>query len=572
MRLRAKAFSQARSWSPALGDILPLAIAVIAIVALLLLVAYPLAMVLVQAIFPRYPSLDSGPVAKEFVAGLSSPYLRTGLANSIQLGIGTALVAIVLATPAAILIDRSDVPMRGLFDFLLLLPFVTPPFLLAESWILVLQRHGYVQQLTGLDASGAQSFLYSFWGIVFILALHLFPLVYFAQRAGLTLVSSGVIEAAKTSGAGWWRTGSRILLPLILPATLAGALLVFAAAMAEYGAPAALAIQAHFFATSVNIGNLTSQYPTNRPLAASLSVVLMMATFLAVVLARKAISGGRYSGRSLTTTPVALGRARWPAFALLVLLVLFSAGIPWGAVAVTSVLRTLSGGLSRSNVSPVRVLTLLTQPGAVNAIRTSLELSAAAATAVAVLGTVVGYLVTRPTLRGRWLVDGIATLPIATPGIVIAVAVIVVWNQPFMPGAIYESQWVLAIAYTIVFLPFGVRYASSAFQAMPPGLDEAGRTSGAGIVRRMYRLILPLVIPAVLSAWALAFAIGMRELENSLIVRPPGTVTISYFMWQSFTQGNPLSGMAMAVLTLLVTSIALLVVRSLVGRASALTV
>jgi iron(III) transport system permease protein len=170
------------------------------------------------------------------------------------------------------------------------------------------------------------------------------------------------------------------------------------------------------------------------------------------------------------------------------------------------------------------------------------------------------------------MLDGIATLPIATPGIVIAVAVIVVWNQPFMPGAIYESQWVLAIAYTIVFLPFGVRYASAAFQAMPPGLDEAGRTSGAGIIRRMYRLILPLVIPAVLSAWALAFAIGMRELENSLIVRPPGTVTISYFMWQSFTQGNPLSGMAMAVLTLCVTSVALVAVRGLVGKASALTV
>lgn len=549
-----------------MGAIVPAGLAVVTVVLLLLLVAYPLAMVFVQAVYPRFPLLAGGPVLRSFESVVNSPYLRDGLAHSVELGVGSALVAVVLSTPVAFLIGRTDVPLRGPLDFLLLLPFTTPPFLSAEVWILILEQHGYLQQLTGIDASGVQAFLYSPYGIIGVLALHLFPLVYFAQRAGLSLLPASVIEAARTSGAGRRRTMTRIVLPLMLPATLAGALLVFGASMAEYGAPATLAIQARFFSTSVYIGNLTSQFPTNRTVAAALSVVLMAATLVALLGSRALAGRGRYSGRAVSTARTALGRWRMPALLVVLLVALVSGIIPWAAVLATSVLHTVSGGLVWSNVAPARLLTLLTQPAAEQALATSVELAAAAATAVAVLGTAAGYLIARPNLRGRWLLDVLSLLPFATPGIVIAVAVIVVWNQPFMPGAIYESQWVLAIAYTIVFLPFGVRYTSSALQSLPRGLEEAGRTSGAGSLRCFWRLTLPLLLPSVIAAWALAFAIGMRELENSLIVRPPGTTTVSVFMWQAFTQGNELSGMAMAVLTLAVTGVALLAIRALAGR------
>jgi len=559
--LRAPAWRRA-----AATDLIPRLLAVGTVLSLLLLVVYPLAMVFIEAIYPRFPLLAGGATVRLFQTALGATFLRQGLLSSVELGLGAAIVSVVLASPMAFLVERTDLPQRKLLDFLLLLPFTTPPFLSAEVWILILERRGYLQQLTGLDASGAQGLLFSYNGIVLVLALHLFPLVYFAQRAGLALIPSSVIDAARACGAGPFKTAFRIMLPLMLPSTLAGALLVFAAGMSEYGAPATLAIQAHFFATSVNIGNLTSQYPTNRPLAAALSVILMISTFAAVMIARGVVGRGRYTGRSLTSIPLALGRWRWAGLVLSGSIALVSGVIPWTAVAVTSVLRTLSGGLVWSNISPQRLFALLSQPQALDALRTSVELAAVAATAVAMLGATLGYLITRPGLRGRWLLDGIATLPLATPGIVIAVAVIVVWNQPFMPGAIYESQWVLAIAYTVVFLPFGVRYATSALQALPPGLDEAGRMSGAGPLRRIVKLILPLMAPAIISAWALSFAIGMRELESSLIVRPPGTTTLSVFMWQAFTQGNPLSGMGMAVLTLAVTCIALVTVRTLAGR------
>ena len=566
MTLRTKDHPPARLlWSTVSGW-LPPAVAIVAVAIMLLLVAYPLLMVVAQAVYPRLPDLTVGPALRVFDTVGRSPYLRNGLAHSLQLGVGAALVAMVISSPVAFLIERTDLRSRPLLDFLMLLPFTTPPFLSAEVWILILERHGYLQQLTHIDATGAQSFLYSYFGIVAVLALHLFPLVYFAQRSGLALLPGSVIDAARTSGAGWWRTGTRVVLPLMLPATLAGALLVFASSMAEYGAPATLAIQAHFLATSVNIGNLTSQYPTNRPVAAALSIVLLVCTLSALLLSRWLTGRGRYTSRSLTRSSLTLGRWQAPSLALVWAVALFSGIIPWSAVLTTSLMRTLSGGLSWSNLEPSRLLLLLARPEAAEALRTSVELAAVAATAVAVLGGVIGYLIARPGLHGRWLLDGIALLPVATPGVVIAVAVIVVWNQPFMPGAIYESQWVLAIAYTVVFLPFGVRYTSAALQSIPAGVEEAGRMSGAGSFRRLSHLVLPMLYPSLVSAWVLAFAIGMRELENSLIVRPANTTTVSVFIWQSFTQANPLDGMAMAVVTLAVTCVALLSVRALVGQ------
>jgi iron(III) transport system permease protein len=568
MRLRASVRSGARPL--AVLDLLPSAVAVIAVLLLCLLVVYPLVMVVAQALYPRLPDLASGPGLDSFTIALKSPQLRDGLGRSVLLGTAVAALAVLLSSPVAFLIERTDLRGRSLLNFLMLLPFMTPGFLSTEVWILILQQRGYLQQLTGVDATAAQGFLYSFFGLAAIMALHLFPLVYFAQRAGLALLPSSVIDAARSSGAGWPRTLTRIIVPLMLPATFAGSLLVFAAGMAEYGAPASLAIQAHFFVTTVNIGNLTAQHPVNRPVAAALSVILLACTLLALLISRRLTGRADYSGRATAQVPLQLGRWQGPALVVCWVVALLAGIVPWTAIAVTSMLHTLSGGLAWSNVDPVRLLTLLGRPDAVKALQTSLQLAGASATAVALLGAIIGYLIARPGLRGRWLLDGIALLPVASPGIVIAVAMIAVWNQPFMPGGIYESQWLLAIAYTTLFLPYGVRYASAAFQAIPAGIDEAGRVSGAGLARRLHRLVLPLVLPSVVSAWVLAFAIAMRELENSLIVRPPNVSTVSSFMWQNFVQANPLAGMAMAVITLAVTCCALIAVRLLAGRFSPL--
>jgi iron(III) transport system permease protein len=555
-----------RAIAATLADFIPYALAVVAVLLLMLLVAYPLLMVAMQALYPRLPDLSVGPVLRSFETITTSPYLRDGIAHSLALGTGVALVAVVLASPVAFLTERTNLRGRTLLDFLMLLPFTTPGFLSTEIWILILQRRGYLQQLTGIDATGAQSFLYSYFGIVAVMALHLFPLVYFAQRAGLALLPANIVDAARASGAGWWRTARRVIIPLMLPSTFAGALLVFAASVAEYGAPATLAIQAHFFTTSVNIGNLTSQHPTNRPAAAALSLTLLACTLLTLLISRRFTTRTRNAARPAVQVPLTLGRLQAPALMLVGAIALFSSLIPWSAILATALLRTMSGGLAWSNIDAGRLLTLLGRPDAAKALLTSIELAAASATAVALIGGVLGYLVAKPGLRGRWLLDGIALLPVATPGVVIAVAMIAVWNQPFMPGAIYESQWVLAIAYTTLFLPYGVRYASAALQSIPAGIDEAGRMAGAGLLRRLRRLVIPLLLPSLSSAWVLVFAIGMRELENSLIVRPPNVTTVSVFIWSNFVQANPLNGMAMAVVTLIVSIVALLTVRALAGR------
>lgn len=552
----------------AIGEPGVTAFALITSAALLLLVAYPLALVFAQAVFPQFPLATSGASLDAFQRIWASNYHLGVIVHSAQVGVGVAIVSVVLAVPAAFLVRRTDMPARGVLDLLMLVPFTSSPFLTAEAWIVLLQRRGYVEQLTGLEASRSEALLYSYPGIVLVMALHLFPLVYFSVAGAVAMIPTSILDAARTSGAGWRRTGLRIVLPSLLPSILGGALLVFAAAIAEYGTPAILGVQARFIVTAVDIANLTSQHPVDRPLAAALSVVLLAMTMAALVAARALVAAtshqGARSGSSVTRIPI--GYARWGGFVYVALLAIVAGILPWAAVIATSMLRTVSGGLEWGNLDVQRLLALPMQPAAQQALLTSVELAAVASTTVAILGTAIAYLLTRTRVSGRGALDVISMLPSAAPGVVIAVAVIIVWNQPFMPKGIYGSQWVLAIAYAIVFLPYGVRYAVAAMHAVPATLDDAGRTSGAGEVRRFRRLLLPLILPSIVSAWVLAFAIGMRELENSLIVRPPGTTTVATYMWQNFAQGSVIDGMGMAVVSFAVTCAALVAIRLALGR------
>jgi len=227
---------------------------------------------------------------------------------------------------------------------------------------------------------------------------------------------------------------------------------------------------------------------------------------------------------------------------------------------------TLSGGLTPENLSLRHFEALFAnRGGALQALSTSLGLAIGAALLTGVLGALVGYLVVRARLRGRGLLDLLSLLPNTMPGIVVAVGLILAWNQAWWPIQIYNTGAMLLLAYACLLLPYPVRYASAAFRQMGESLEAAARVCGAGFFTAFRRILLPALAPSLIVSMLLVFAIASRELVASLMVAPAGMRTVSTFVFGQFEQGSPGVGMAMSAVAIFTTT-ALLVALTVFSR------
>lgn len=518
---------------------------------LLALVGLPLAFVLLQAIFPGLTrgSLDA-PFARLFEV-LASPHLLHLTRNTVLLGVSVTLGCFLLALPLGVLRALFHVPFARGFDMLLIVPFLIPPYIAALAWIMTLQPRGYAQRMLGFDLGG---FLFSFAGIVFVMVLNLFPVVYFALSRTLEVVGGRFGEVGRVFGATPLRCFLRITVPLATPAIAASLLLVFALSIEEFGTPAILGSRTGFFVLVNGIHQGFADWPIDITRSAILSLVLVALALCAHRIQHLIATRRSYvaiAGKPVEFERRALGRWRIPAAALFAAVVLLAVVVPIAAVTITASTRTVSGGLALANFSTVHFARVLAgSHGAMRALANSLTLALLTALATGVLGALVAYLVVRSAVRGRGLLDALSLLPNAVPGIVVAVGLILAWNQPFWPVRIYNTPAILLLAYACLLLPYPVRYAVASLRQIGDSLDAAARVAGAGFARTFLRVLLPLMMPALLAAMLLVFAIATRELVASIMLAPAGFSTVSTFVFNQFEQGSPGMGMAMSVIAI----------------------
>lgn len=540
---------------------------VIAGAGLLLVVVVPFLFILLQAVFPH---LGRGSLAAPFsaIAGaLGNPALVGMTANTLLLGALVVGLSALIAVPLAVLRALFKVPFALVWDVMFLLPFMIPPYIATLGWIMTLQPRGYSAQLLGFDLSG---FLFSLPGIVFIMTLNTFPVVYFAVSRTVATVGSRYADVGRIFGAtpavAFWR----ITLPLSTPGLAASLLLVFAMAIEEYGTPAALGQRAGFDVLVTAIDLRVSDWPIDLPGAAILSLVLVCLSFAAFMLQRWILTRRSYqttTGKPQESAKRDLGRWRWPVVALFSAVALVAAVLPLMSILVTALSRTLSGGLRLSNLGLSNFAAILGDgQGAVKALGTSLALGVGAALVTGLLGALSAYVVVKSKSRARGVLDVLTILPNALPGIVVAVGLILAWNQPWLPITPYNTVLILLLAYCCILLPQPVRYATAAFHQIGDNLEAAARVAGASPMVAFRRILLPLILPSLLASMLLVFAVATRELVASVVVAPVGVTTISTYIWRQFDQGSVGLGMALAFVTILLTTALPLLIFSLSGR------
>lgn len=535
--------------------------------ALVMLVALPLVFIVLQAIFPHFSAGSLGDAFGGIPALLADPQLAAMLGGTLWIAAGVALVSVMIGLPLGILRGMFSLPLPRLWDLLFLIPFLTPPYISALSWMLALQSQGYLQQLTGWQLN---DLLFSRSGIVLVMTFNIFPVVYFAVSRSLLASGTRLAVVARVHGASAWRAFWHVTLPMLSPALAAGMLLAFILAIEEFGVPAALGSRAGVVMLTVGIEKKLADWPVDLPGAALLSLLLMAVALFAWWLQRRLV--GEKEVTSVTGKPgenhgASLGWMTLPAVLAMAAVGGLAVGVPAVSMMLTSVMGTLSGGVSVENVTLRHFAALFDQQGdALSALGTSLSLALGSALIVGALGLLAAWLVMVQKIKGRGMVDALSLMPAALPGVVVGVGLILLWNQPFWPRSPYNTLWMLLLSYCCLLLPWPVRYVGSALRQLGPNLEPAARVHGASPLQALRLIVLPLVFPALLAAMLMVFAVASRELVTSLLLSPAGTQTVAVFIWRQFEQGSVGQGMAMASLTLLTGLVLMLTALALMQR------
>ncbi len=520
--------------------------------ALAILVAAPLLSVLLQAIFPHLAADSLADAFGAFPALLRDPLVPSLFWNTIETGLGTAAVSAIIGIPLGVMRGLFKVPFARCWDMLILIPFLTPPYIAGLSWMLTLQQNGYLQQWAGWQLD---HLVFSRTGMILVMSLNIFPVVYFAVSRSMAASGHRLADVARVHGAGPWRAFFRIVLPLALPSIAAGLLLAFTLGIEEYGIPAALGTRAGVRVLTVGIEQRLSDWPIDLPSAAILSLLLMV-----IALSAYGMQRALGTGRDVATTtgkPVqAINRPlaiwQWPVLLLFGLTVGVATFAPLVAMLATAFSDTVSAGLSLSNLSLRHFHPLLTWHGeAFGALSTSLGLALGAALVTGVIGFLAAGMAERKNSRLAVIIDMLSLLPAAVPGMVVGVGLILTWNRAYWPVTPYNSPAILLMAYSCLLLPYPVRYAGAALRQLGANLEPAARVHGASAGHALRLIVLPLIFPALLASMLMVFAVASRELVTSLLLSPAGVQTVSVYIWRQFEQGSAGDGMAMASVALL---------------------
>ncbi|MFB0842876.1 ABC transporter permease [Paenibacillus oleatilyticus] len=543
---------QARSWISIRTVGMTLALFLLAV-----LVVVPLFFIFLTSVYPEQTLDLSAPLRTILENKLGEVFW-----NSIWLGICVVLGTTALALPLAWILAKTSLGRHAWLDIVLLIPFMTPPYIGSMGWILFMQKNGYMEQLLPMAEAWTPKF-FSVFGMVAIMSLHLFPFLYLILRNALLQIGGSKEDAAAVHGGRFFYSFRRIVLPLLLSSYAMGALLIFVKTIAEFGTPATFGRKIGFYVLTSEIHKYISSWPIDFGKATALASVLLSTCLLLwyaqTVVTRRytyRLVGGK--GTQSKMYPLS-GLTRLLAWGYVIALLALSVGVPYFSIISASLMKLRGVGLAWSNLTLNHYAELLTWGSkSMTALLNSLGLSLAAAAISVLLGTWFALTIKQSKTWPQRMTDLFSLLPNTVPGIVLVVGLILLWNAPWMPVPLYNTYGMVVLTYVVFFLPYTVQYVKANFSQLDDALFQAGQVFGGRPAYVFRRILLPLIVPGMLAGWMMTFTISVRELVASLMILPPSMETSATYIFAQFEQGKVSLGMAMAVVSVGLTTLMLL--------------
>lgn len=492
----------------------------------------------------------------------------TMIVNSLLLATGVVILTTVISTPLAYLFSRTSLSRYSIFDVIFLIPFMTPPYIASMGWILFMQKRGLLEQIIPATKLFNQYF-FSLFGLIVVMSLHIFPFMVMILKNAMLNIPQSLEESGAVFGASFTKRLRKIFLPLITSNYAIGALLIFVKTLSEYGTPATLGKRIGFDVFTTQIHRFASIAPIDFGKAATLSSVLITIC-IALWLIQNYISKKRtynlVDNKASRFKLIELkGFVKALSFAYVGLIVTVSIIVPYFSIISTSLIKLRGYGLRAGNFTfdNYRDLFLESDKG-ISALSNSFAISLFAAIVCAILGTLIVMTIRSSTFKYKKSLEAISLIPQMLPGIVIVIGIMLFYNSIYKYFPVYNTLWIIAIAYVIQFLPFTVQYVTSASSQVSENLINAGYVFGGSKIFTFVRITLPLIFKGVIAGFMMTFIIGLRELVTPSLIAPPNTLVVSTFIMREFEQGSVSSGMAMAVICVLVTTTSLIALKLLV--------
>lgn len=472
-----------------------------------------------------------GEFTLEYLIGVfRNPIYAEGLFNSLMLAIGTTTLVTLIAVPLAWIGNRYDFPGKAWLSGLVLVPMILPPFVGAIGFQQILGQYGTLNMLLGIEFDWLGKLQY--WGVITLQALALYPIMYLNASAALANIDPAMEEAAANLGCKGARRFFTITLPLMMPGLFAGGTIVFIWSFTELGTPL---IMNYTQCAAVQVFDALKEIGSN-PFPYALVFVMLAASVTLYAIGKFAFGGKAYAMQSkAATVSTAVTVTGWKGLlaALPFALVLAIALSPHLGVIATSLAEP---GSWYQSILP-REWTFANYEEAlghsmtVSSIRNSLLYSVLAVTLNAIIGIAIAFVVVRSNIKLRGVLDALAMLPLAVPGLVMAFGYLAISthfaNQDWVKGSDVWPQFLdvrtnptlfLVIAYAIRRLPYMVRSAVAGLQQTSVTLEEAAANLGAGLWTTLRRITLPLITANLIAGGLLAFSFSMLEVSDSLML------------------------------------------------------
>ncbi|CAM3116269.1 MULTISPECIES: ABC transporter permease [Corynebacterium] len=471
--------------------------------------------------------------------------------NSAVTTLASSAFAVLLGGAVALLLERTDVYGKGALRILLLSPLLVPPFVGAISW---LQLFGNNQGLNAVFGREIWN-LYGADGVIFLMTLHSYPLVYVIVAAALRSIPADLELAARISGAGNARVLRTVTLPLLGPAFLSAFTLTAVSNLADFGIPSILGSPVRFETLATMVYRMMESGIVANPLqvVSTIGTVLLVLGIVAVVADYVVSARAANTTHTGASMPLPLGKSRAAVSVVAWIVALALTLGPLIGLTYRALLPAPGVPFTLENISLSNFQSTLENPRVIEGFTNSVTLALGAALLCGLLGWAVGLLVTRTRARSNTALTLIVLLPTALPGLIIGVGWVIYGRYTDL----YNTRWVILLAYVCAFTALVLQAVRAPLASMPAAVEEAARISGAGRLRAMLDTTGRMAIPAVVSGAVLVAVTAVRELTVSILLIAPGTTTIGVQLFNLQQSGNYNQASALALMFAVIGIVAL---------------
>jgi iron(III) transport system permease protein len=535
-----------------------------------LLTISPVLMLLVGSFSEGFGGFGNFTVDK-YVEAYTDPELTAVLLNTLIFTLGSAAVATLLALFLSYMNTRTNIPFKFFFGIISIVPMMIPHILFAASWVLLLNPSNGILNRLMMDLFGLKTALfniYSLPGMILVEGLLDLPIAYLIISPAMSSFDVSLEESSKVCGASPLRTLTRVTLPVLRPAILASVILVIVRCIASFAVPSVIGIPGRIYVLATHIYRIISTgFAADYGKAAAVGMSALAASILLIYLYRYLTSeSGKYitiSSRGFKPGLIDLKHFMYPLMGVVGLLSFVLIVLPVLVLFYTSMLPYVMVPTAKafSQMSWKNWAEVLRDPISLLALRNSITLGLVGATLGVILSIFVSYVIVKVRTTASGILESLSFLSFSFPGIVIGVGFM--WF--FVRTPLYATIWALLIGYIATYLPYGIRPLSSAFVQIHSHLEESSRVCGAGAFATLRRIVIPLLIPGILSGWILMATMFVRELTLSVVLSRPGSEVLAVQILRFAEDGLWGRLSALGIIMIFVSSL-LVTAASILGR------